>query len=275
MINGIQTRYWHAGLKGSIVILVHGLGGSVEQWSENIETFSRTHRVYGLDILGCGKTDKPDNADYSIAALAHFLDGFVSAMNIERFCLIGLSLGGGICLRYALEYPAKVIKLVLAASAALGSRMALVFRLATLRGIGEFFNVPWRPFFAAYVRSMVYDKKIITDEIVDFYFPLIKTSQARRAFFHTLRANCNLWGLRQPVVEGVIERLGNLKHPTLILWGNQDRHMPVVNAYEAVKKIPDAQLIFIDRCGHNPQFEHAEEFNRLVIKFLGTKTGEA
>lgn len=270
-IGGLRTRFWQVGA-GEAVILIHGLGGSVEQWSANVDVLSRTYRVFCLDMIGCGKTDKPASSDYSIESLARFMDLFITAKGIETFSLVGLSMGGGVCLRYALDYPAKVTNLILVGSAALGPRMALVFRILALPFMERILSLVSRRRFASFVRTMVYDRTVITDEIVDFYYHNIYEPDARRAFIRTLRANCGLWRLRKEVRDGVISRLWRLKAPTLIIWGRQDKHMPVANAYEAMKKIPKAWLIFIDKCAHNPQFEHYDEFNGVVTAFLSGHT---
>ncbi len=267
-IGDLRTRFWQAGGAGEAVIFIHGLGGSVEQWSANVDALSRTHRVFCLDMIGCGKTDKPAHDDYSLESLARFLDRFAVSQGMETFSLVGLSMGGGVCLRYALDYPSKVRNLVLVGSAALGPRMALVFRILALPFAERIVSLLSRRQFASYVRSMVYDHGVVTDEMVDFYYHNINERDARHAFIRTLTTNCGFCGLRKEVRDGVISRLGQLKAPTLVIWGRQDKHMPVANVHEAMKKIANARLVFVDKCAHNPQFEHHEEFNRLVTAFL-------
>ncbi|MBN1577524.1 MAG: alpha/beta fold hydrolase [Chitinispirillaceae bacterium] len=269
LINGTRVRYWEVGATGEAILFIHGLGGSIEQWAANAAALSRMHRVYCLDMPGCGKSDPPTGNNYPLESLSRFLDLFTEAKELHSFSLVGLSMGGAICLRYALDYPHKVRRLVLAGSAALGRRMAPVFRVLTLPLMGGFICLLSRGRFSAFVRSMVFDPSIISEDIIDFYYPLIKSRSTRRAFLRTLNANCTIFGLRKEVRQKVIERLGDLKQQTLIIWGRQDRHMPVANVHEALHKISGAKLVFFDQCAHNPQFEKAEEFNRAVEEFIG------
>jgi 4,5:9,10-diseco-3-hydroxy-5,9,17-trioxoandrosta-1(10),2-diene-4-oate hydrolase len=266
-VNGSRIRYWQAGDSGPAVILVHGLGASVELWSQNISALAATHRVYCCDLIGCGRSDKPQ-ADYSIEFIAAHLSGFIDAIGERWFTLVGLSMGGGVCLRYTLDHPERVEKLVLVDSAALASAMVTVFRLSTLPVVGELIGRASRRLFASYVRSMVYNPSLVTDEMIDFYYESVKDPDIRRSALSTVRTNCGLSGLRRSVKTTVIDRLHQIKVPTLILWGRQDKLMPIKNAYAAASKIPNCQLVFVDRCGHNPQFEQPEVFNRLVGEFL-------
>jgi len=126
-IGAINTRYWHQGDQGAPVILIHGLGVSADIWMHNIEALAQRYRVYVPDVIGFGKTDKPDT-EYTAALFATFINDFMSALNIEKPTLIGNSLGGGIALQYTLLYPDKVDKLVLVDSAGLGIDASLPLR---------------------------------------------------------------------------------------------------------------------------------------------------
>jgi pimeloyl-ACP methyl ester carboxylesterase len=266
-INGNRVRYWDTGA-GEPILLIHGLGGSIEQWLANIDALSASHRVICCDMPGCGKSDPLPNADYTLEALSQHLDMFVCKLQCNTLLLIGLSLGGAMCLRYTIDHPEKVRKLVLVSSAGLGPRMAHVFTFLTLPGIDCIPGLLTRRQFAYYVRSMVYDPSVISEDILDFYYKIIKTPAMRHAFLKTLKDNCSLLGLKKHVREGVIQKLNTLELQTLIIWGNQDNHMPLANVHDAMKVLPHAKLVFFDKCRHNPQFEKIEEFNSTVSDFL-------
>jgi 4,5:9,10-diseco-3-hydroxy-5,9,17-trioxoandrosta-1(10),2-diene-4-oate hydrolase len=281
-INGGRVRYWEVGPTAKVgseaakvgseavesILLIHGLGGSIEQWFANIKALSGSHRVICLDIPGCGKSDPLHDMNYSLESLSRFLDQFTCALNLEIFNFVGLSMGGALCLRYVIDNPAKVNKLVLVGSAGLGYRMALVFRLLTLPLIDRVPGLLTRRQFAKYVRSMVYDPSVITEDILDFYYPILKSPGTRNAFIKTLKDNCSLLGLRKKVVKGIVQQLERIEQQTLIIWGKQDKHMPFANVNEAMKVMKAAKLVFFDKCAHNPQFEKAEDFNRAVNEFL-------
>jgi pimeloyl-ACP methyl ester carboxylesterase len=103
----INTRYW------STVILIHGLGASAEIWMHNVDALAKQHRVYVPDLAGFGRSDKPVSS-FTHLDYTYFVDDFIKALNIEQASLVGQSLGGGITLQYALQFPLRVQKLVLA-----------------------------------------------------------------------------------------------------------------------------------------------------------------
>jgi 2-hydroxy-6-oxonona-2,4-dienedioate hydrolase len=279
-INGGRIRYWEIGSTakdcptGDTILLIHGLGGSIEQWAANIEALSRSHRVIGLDMPGCGKSDPLTDRNYSMESLSRFLDLFARALHLDVFFLVGLSMGGAICLRYTIDHPEKIRKLVLVGSAGLGYRMALIFRLLTLPLVDRVPGLLTRWQFAKYVRSMVFDPSIITEDIIDFYYPILKAPGTHNAFIKTLKDNCSFLGLRKKAVEGIVKKLAMIEQQTLIIWGKQDKHMPFANVNEAMKVMKATTLVFFENCAHNPQFEKADDFNRTVSAFLTTKTQE-
>ncbi|HUI91712.1 MAG TPA: alpha/beta fold hydrolase [Chitinivibrionales bacterium] len=270
-VNGIRTRFVQAGA-GPDIILVHGLGGSCEQWCKNIDYLARSHRVVCFDLPGHGKSGKPRDTAYSLEWLSRFLGDFAAGMGCGKFSLMGLSLGGGACLRYTLDNPATVDRIVLTAAAALGPRLGLPLRLAASIPFAARVNfAPPRSLYAIYVRSIVHAPENDVRDFLDFYYSAVRNPEIRATFFRALRTNCNLMGLKKAVRDDITGRLDRLSPPALIVWGRQDSFMPVSNAREALKKIPHARLVLIDDCGHNPQFEKYREFNGIVGEFLGGK----
>src|SRR4030042_1874487 len=142
-VGNINTRYWQAGDKGSVVVLVHGLGGFIENWIYNIGPLAESHLVYALDLLGFGRTDRlPVVNDLFI--LEKFISDFMDIQNISKATLVGNSLGGGLALAFALEYPDKVDKLVLVDNAGMGKDVISDFRLCSLPVLGEILIRPSR-----------------------------------------------------------------------------------------------------------------------------------
>lgn len=267
-INDMNIRYWDVGTSENVIIMIHGLGGTIEQWFANIDFFSKQYRVICFDMPGCGKTDPMINNDYTLESVALFVDNFVTALHIDSFYLLGLSMGGAVCLRYTIDYPHKVKKLILAGSAGLGPKMAFVFRVLTLPFIDLIPGLLTRKQFSYYVKSMVYDPKVITDDILGFYYPLIKAKRTRRSFLKMLKTNCSFFGLRKKVIEGVVNKLSQIHQPLLILWGKQDHHMPIENVSFGMSRIQNVSLTLLNLCSHNPQFEKADEFNSTICEFL-------
>jgi pimeloyl-ACP methyl ester carboxylesterase len=267
-VDGIRTRYWAAGEKGSTVILVHGLGGFIENWDKNILPLSTQHRVYALDLIGFGQTDKtPLIRD--IYELESFLLAFMKAMKIEKASLIGNSLGGGLVLQIALNHPEKVEKLVLVDNAGIGRDVLIDFRMCTLPFLNKFLVRSNKKSTLRLLKKLVYDETKVTPEFFDISYNYASAPGASKSLMNTLCAGISFGGQKAEVVRALKNRLGMLKVPTLIIWGKQDRIIPVTHAQIAVKNIPNAKLEIFDKCGHIPMYECPEKFNKIVQEFLG------
>jgi 4,5:9,10-diseco-3-hydroxy-5,9,17-trioxoandrosta-1(10),2-diene-4-oate hydrolase len=266
-VGNINTRYWAAGDKGSAVVLVHGLGGCIENWVYNVDPLAQRHRVYALDLLGFGRSDKtPLIHDFNI--LVKLINDFMKVMNIEKTSLIGHSLGGGLVLQFALDYPDKVAKLVLMDNAGMGREVITDFKICSLPILGELLTRPSLQGTARLWQEIVYDAGLVTPELVDMSYGIMVQPGAKKALLSTLRAGINFRGQRTGLVNPLINKLGKITALTLVVWGQQDIIIPVAHAQVAVNKIPGARLEIFDRCGHMPMFEHPGKFNKLVLDFL-------
>ena len=266
-VGSINTRYWVAGDKGSAVVLVHGLGGFIENWVNNISVLAEQHHVYAMDLVGFGRSDKtPLTRD--IGVLIKFIKDFMEAQNIEQASLIGNSLGGGLVLQFALDYPKKVEKLVLADNAGMGRDVITDFKLCSLPIIGELLTRPSLKGTARLWKQIVYDPALITPELVNLSYGFIRQPGAKKALLTTLRTGIDLRGQRARLVNHLLSRLNTVTVPTLVVWGKDDRIIPAAHAQIALEKIPGARLEIFERCGHMPQLEHPDKFNRLVLEFL-------
>jgi 4,5:9,10-diseco-3-hydroxy-5,9,17-trioxoandrosta-1(10),2-diene-4-oate hydrolase len=266
-IGDVNTRYWAEGDKGSDVVLIHGLGASADIWMHNISALAEGYRVYAPDLVGFGRSDKPE-VKYSPSYMAAFINDFMTALDIKHACLIGMSLGGGVALQYQLQFPGNVHKLVLVDSAGLGREMPLAMRLATIPVMGELMLSPSRAGMAFVLKQLVYDPAVITDDLIDLYYELNFSQGAAKTVLSVLRVCATIRGGRADVLDPIIKNLDNIKIPTLIIWGREDRLFPVGHAYFAREKIPDSHLHIFERCGHMPNFERPQEFNSLVLNFL-------
>ena len=114
----------------------------------------------------------------------------------------------------------------------------------------------------------MYDSALITDELVETFYQLAALPGAQKSFLSTLRAGANLCGQHADVIRSIVDNLASITAPTLILWGQQDRILPVAHAHIAQERIANAELRILDHCGHLPQTERPEEFNTLVLEFL-------
>jgi pimeloyl-ACP methyl ester carboxylesterase len=266
-VGNINTRYWKAGDKGSVVILVHGLGGFMENWVNNFNALAEQHRVYAMDLVGFGRSDKtPLTRDINV--LVKFIGDFMAAMNIRKASLVGNSLGGGLALLFALDYPEKVEKLVLADNAGMGRDVISDFKVCSIPVLGELLTRPSIKGTARLWQKIVYDPVVVTPEVVNMAYGFISLPGAKKALLATMRAGIDLRGKRANSVNNLSKRLNTINAPTLVVWGRDDRIIPVAHAQIAVDKVPGARLEIFDHCGHMPQLEQPDRFNKLVLDFL-------
>jgi pimeloyl-ACP methyl ester carboxylesterase len=266
-VGNINTRFWAVGDKGTAILLLHGLGGSVENWVYNMEPLAQHHRVYAMDVVGFGRSDKPAGK-FKISQAVQFIKDFMDERHIDQAGLVGNSAGGMMALRLAIQFPSKVEKLVLVDSGALGREVILSFRLASIPLVGEFFSRPSRKGVVQLWRQIVYDPALVTDDLIEETYQLASLPGAQRSLLSALRAGINFLGQRTNMTRSILDNLATIDTPTLIIWGQQDCIIPVSHAYVAAKTMPNTELHIFDRCSHMPQMEYPKEFNELVLEFL-------
>jgi 4,5:9,10-diseco-3-hydroxy-5,9,17-trioxoandrosta-1(10),2-diene-4-oate hydrolase len=265
-VGSVKTRYWRAGDKGSPVILLHGGGGSVEFWLYNIPVLAKHHRVYAFDMVGSGLSDKP-SATYCLTYQAQFIKDFMETLGIDRATLIGNSMGGGAALQFALLFPERLHKLVLVDSFGLGREISFGLRLASIPFVVRSLR-PNRRIFEPMIRHDFHDPTCIPQEWIEIRYPIFALPGRQKALEQLARTNLSLLGVRRSVYRPLVEQLSKIAAPTLIVWGKQDRILPVAHAYVAAKHLPNSQLHIFDPCGHHPHLERPDEFNYLVLEFL-------
>lgn len=266
-VGNINTRYWQAGNNGPVIVLVHGFAASVEYWQYNILSLAKCARVYALDLVGFGRTDKP-TWHYTGPVFAEFVRDFMDSLQIDLATVVGHSLGGAVVLHFAFNYANRLKKLVLVSSAGFGRNIPWEFRLLTLPIIGDLLAKPNRRIIAAAIRSHAYDPKKITDEFIDQLFELAKLPGVQHTLLSVLRSHANFFGVLPKVFHPILEQAKSVKVPTLIIWGKQDSLLSVKHAYVAKESLSHARLEVLDQCGHVVQIEQAETFAQLVESFI-------
>jgi pimeloyl-ACP methyl ester carboxylesterase len=251
-LDGLDVNYYTAG-RGEPVVVIHGGGGDARTWSQNIEALASKYAVYAPDLPGYGAS-QPLVGRYYIPELTGFVDKFSRSLGLGSFHLVGHSLGGGIALNCALEFPHKVKKLVLVSSLCLGREIALWVRLlsipALLRSIGAMTvamlrSIQW--FFDTLIQS------------VEFIMPLSPASVTVGGSITTLR--------EQTLV--LANRLSEIMMPTLLVWGGRDPIVPVRHAYAAAEVIPDCRIKVFEKRGHNVHRDELDQFSSVLTDFLG------
>ncbi len=266
-VGNINIRFWAKGDKGAAVLLIHGLGGSVENWQSNIDAFAEKFRVYALDLPGFGRSDKP-NAPYSVPYLAGFIPEFLATQGIKKANIIGNSLGGAIAVHFASAYPSMAEKLVLVDPAGYGTESHIVLRLITVPSLGEVLIRPSRKGTTKMLTTLLYDPSVVTKEMIDFGLEIAGLPGYGRSFLATARSVLTIRGAKDAFVKSTLDRSRQVGCPTLVIWGKEDRLLPLEHGYNAIGAIPKARLHLIDACGHCPQIEQPEAFNATLLSFL-------
>jgi 4,5:9,10-diseco-3-hydroxy-5,9,17-trioxoandrosta-1(10),2-diene-4-oate hydrolase len=259
---------------GLPLVLLHGGGPGASAWSNfgrNLPVFAQRFRALMPDQPGFGRSEAPpvegNYFTFSARALASLLDN----LEIDRVNLVGNSLGGGAAVRFALDYPARAAKLVLMGPGGLSLN---VFAPDPTEGISRLaaFAAPPGPSkekMAAFLRTLVFDQRLITDELVDERYALASTPEAMSAM-----ASLGMSFYDPATAEdGMLWReVHRLRNEVLLIWGREDRVNPLDGALIALKQIRKAQLHVYGGCGHWAQLEKFDQFNRLVLDFLGGGT---
>jgi 4,5:9,10-diseco-3-hydroxy-5,9,17-trioxoandrosta-1(10),2-diene-4-oate hydrolase len=266
-VGEINTRYWVSGDARTTVILLHGIGDAIDTWGPNIKALAEKHRIYAIDMVGFGRTDKPP-IRYSLPLGVRFVRDFMEAQQIEQATLIGNSMGGLISLQFTIQFPDRVEKLVLEDSAGLGKGVAAFFRLFSLPVLGELLTRPSRWGVAWLLKQVIYERSLITDEMVELYYQLASLPGAQRCFLSSLRSGIGFGGQRGDMIRSIVSSLSTIEVPTLIIWGRQDHVIPMAHARVAKEMIPNSRLEILDSCGHAPHLEHSQKYNKLVLEFL-------
>ena len=266
-VGTLKVRYWALGNKGTPVILIHGLGASADIWMYNVEALAKQHKVYALDLVGFGRSDKP-GLSFSPFDYTPFLDEFIKALDIDKVSLVGQSLGGGIALHYTMQFPKKVEKLVLVDSAGLGKEVIWTLRLMSLPLVGELFSYPSHRGVEIFFKLAVRNRALVTKDFVDLYYDIFSQPGFQRYFLRILRQIVNIRGAPEEILGAIMNNLQKITQPVLIIWGEKDRVLPLKHGHLAKEKLRNATLEIMEGCGHIPFFERSEEFNIAVLSFL-------
>jgi 4,5:9,10-diseco-3-hydroxy-5,9,17-trioxoandrosta-1(10),2-diene-4-oate hydrolase len=255
---------------GTPVVLLHGGGPGASSWSNfgrNLPVFAGHFRSLMLDQPGFGRSAAPPVTGNYFTFAAGALAALLDHLGIERVDLVGNSLGGGTAVRFALDYPDRAGKLVLMGPGGLSLN---VFAPDPTEGVSALVSFsappgPSRDKLAAFLRTLVFNPKFVTDELIDERYAAASTPAALAAmaslgasFFDPATAE-----------QGMLWREAHrLRNQVLLIWGREDRVNPLDGALVALKLIRRAQLHVFGGCGHWAQVEKFDEFNALAISFL-------
>ena len=275
VVHGYRRAYLVAGPRlgtAPVLWLIHGIGDSSRTWEGVLPLLANEHTVVAPDLLGHGASDKP-RADYSIGGFANGMRDLQVVLGIERATIVGHSLGGGVAMQFAYQFPERVERLVLVASGGLGSEVNPLLRAAAIPGASFAIAASSRPVFQRAViglgrrltRFGILDKNDVEDVAV--IWEGLRDESTRKAFLRTLRAVIDVKG--QAVTSH--DRLYLAADvPVLLVWGDRDPMVPVTHAARAAEALPHAQLSIIPRSGHMPHRTAPEAFASSVRSFVAS-----
>lgn len=269
-IHGHELAYRHAG-EGPVLLLLHGIAGSSQTWVPVMELLRRDYTVFAPDFLGHGRSAKPIG-DYSLGNHAAGMRDFLDVLGIERATVIGQSFGGGVAMQFAYQFPERCERLVLVDAGGLGREVSWMLRLLALPAaeyvLPVIFSAPVRTFGES-ILGFLKDRGIRNAraaEMLRSYSSLTEPTN-RQAFVRTMRAVIDPGG--QSV--SAMDRLylaANM--PTLIIWGDKDKIIPLIHAYRAHEAIPNSRLEIMEGVGHYPHVEEPVRFVEILVDFLAT-----
>ena len=254
---------------GPVLLLIHGMGGTFENWQAVIEPLARHHTVVAPDLPGHG-TSAPGGGDYSLGALAAGLRDLLIGLGHERATLVGHSLGGGIAMQFAYHFPEITERLALVSSGGLGPEVSPVLRAAALPGADLFIAAtagPGRTVGSAIARGLAaVGLRPNTDvaEVLRGYSSLAEPDR-RAAFLATLRSVIGTGGQRVHAGDRLYLAEGT---PVLIIWGARDPIIPLRHGENAHKAIPGSHLEVFEGVGHLPQLEAPGRFVAVLERFI-------
>ena len=270
-VDGNRIVYRAAG-KGPLLLLVHGMAGSGVTWRHVMPALAERCEVLAPDLLGQGQSDKP-RGDYSLGAHANTLRDLLDVLGRERATLVGQSLGGGVAMQFAYQFPERCERLVLVDSGGLGREVTFYLRMLTVPGFERVFPLFCTPRLreagnrvATWLGRAGVRSTPARQEIWRSYASLAD-AESRRAFFRSLREVIDFSGQAVSAL-GRLYRAAQL--PTLIVWGAQDPFIPVSHAVAAHKAIPGSRLEIFDGVGHYPHCEAPERFVALIVDFIAS-----
>jgi pimeloyl-ACP methyl ester carboxylesterase len=267
-LHGHEVAYRRGG-EGPAVLLIHGITNSSATWDRVFDLLAERYTVIAPDLIGHGQSAKP-RGDYSMGAYASGLRDLMVALEVDRATFVGHSLGGGIAMQLAYQFPERCERLVLVASGGLGPEVSIMLRAGTLPGAE--LVIPWLNRIAFAVGGVLggtlgrVGLRPSTDmEEIAAGFSSLADLEARKAFVQTLRASIDLEGQR---VDARDRLYLAAEGPTMIVWGAHDRIIPLKHGDEAHELIRGSRLEVFPDAGHFPHRADPVRFARVLCDFI-------
>ena len=274
-LHGNRVSYREAGNPDSgapVVVLLHGIAGSGQTWDSVLPLLGEHHRVIAPDMLGHGDSAKP-RGDYSLGSYASAVRDLLAALGHQSATVVGHSLGGGIAMQFAYQFPERLERLVLVSSGGLGREVAFMLRAAALPGADFVLPLMVNRRMDAMGRKLATGLTrlglLATHDLEELArgFASLKDAHARAAFLHTVRSVIDVGGQRVDASD----RLYLAEEvPSLLVWGEKDRVIPVRHGLLAHQNMPGSRMEVFPTAGHFPHIADPDRFVALLSDFIAS-----
>jgi pimeloyl-ACP methyl ester carboxylesterase len=268
-VHGRRAAYRRAGAGGAgprpTIVLVHGIAGDSSEWAPVLDRLAQDYDVIAPDLAGHGESARL-RGDHSIGAFATWLRDVLEALEVERATFVGHSLGGGVVMQFAYQFPDYVERMVLVSSGGLGREVSALIRAASLPGAEWVLGgvgVAARGVSSVLSRVGVGQKSEYGE--LAHRMAGLTDADRRAAFVRAVRAIASVGGQRVSATDRLYLAADV---PTLIVWGARDRIIPVHHAHATHEAVPDSELVVFDDAGHFPHADDPQRFTSVIEKFV-------
>ncbi|MBI2748502.1 MAG: alpha/beta fold hydrolase [Burkholderiales bacterium] len=260
---GVRLHYNDIGA-GPAVVCLHGGGPGASGWSnfsQNVSVLSAKYRLLLVDMPQFGRSEKVVIQEGRLTYVARVLKDFLDRLGIGKAHFIGNSMGAQTALKFAIDYPDRIDRLVALGNGAVTQTVLAPRPTEGVKLIQGFYKGagPTREKLRRLIETLVYDSSFLTDALLEQRFAAANDPET-----------VALWSKNPPPNEDIGALLGKIACPTLLIWGIEDRFSPLEGGLALLKRLKDARLHVFAQCGHWAQVEKAREFNRQVLDFLGS-----
>ena len=268
-VHGHRRAFVRTG-SGPVLLLLHGLGCDHTTWDPVIDVLAKRYTVIAPDLLGHGQSAKP-RADYSLGGYANGMRDLLTLLGVDRVTVVGHSFGGGVAMQFAYQFPERTERLVLVASGGLGAEVSAGIRSITTPGSHQVLGLLTLPgvrqVTATGMRALSHTgwKRTRDLDEVAMIFDSFKDPHARAAIRHVVRAVVD-W--RGQIVTMADRAYLTEEMPMAVVWGRDDRVIPVQHASNVAALAPNARVEVLPNAGHFPHKDHPERFAKILHAFI-------
>lgn len=262
----VQVHYNDCGTGEQTVVMLHGSGPGATGWANfhrNVDAFvGAGYRVVLMDCLGWGKSDPIVCTGSRSDLNAQTLKALLDALQLDKVHIVGNSMGGHSAVAFALSNPSRVGKLILMGGGTGGPSQFVPMPTEGIKLLQGLYREPTIENLKKMMNVFVFDPSSMTEELFQARLDnMLARKDHLENFVRSLAANPKQFPDQGP-------RLGEISAPTLVIWGRDDRFVPMDVGLRLIWGMPNAELHIFNRCGHWAQWEHADKFNRMVLEFL-------